>query len=247
MGKTYCVVGATRGTGLQIAKQLLQRGSKVRVIARDPEKARELLGARAEIFSGDVTVPDSLGGALNADCDAIFYAVDITGGIGGHSFFGSTSKIRDVTFQGLVNVVEAARAGGFKGRIVLLSGMGCDKPSLPGRILNLVKGNLQKNMVDRERYLKESGFDYAVCRGAVLTNAPGGEGHIRITAPIHSLSPSRKLARADFARVLIAASELAAASRKVYDVLGEHGFFNEDRDIAAQLEAVPRHGGTGLT
>ena len=42
MASTFCVVGATRGTGLQIASQLLQRGKHVRVVARDPEKARLL-------------------------------------------------------------------------------------------------------------------------------------------------------------------------------------------------------------
>jgi hypothetical protein len=48
-----------------------------------------------------------------------------------------------------------------------------------------------------------------------------------------------RLARADFARVLIVASELAAASRKVYDVFDEPGRASDDRDIAHQLEAVP--------
>ena len=47
------------------------------------------------------------------------------------------------------------------------------------------------------------------------------------------------LARADFARVLIVASELAAASHKVYDVFDEPGSAGDDRDIALQLEAVP--------
>ena len=124
MASTFCVVGATRGTGLHIASQLLQRGKHVRVAARDPEKARRLLGDRAQVFGADVTVPSSLRTALDADCRAIFFAVDVTGGIGGRLFFGSASKIRDVTYQGLVNVVEAARANGFGGRIVLLSGMG---------------------------------------------------------------------------------------------------------------------------
>ncbi len=88
----FCVVGATRGTGLQIATQLLQRGDPVRVVARDPDKARKLLGGRAQVVGGDVTVPSSLLAALDADCRAIFFAADITGGIGGRSFFGSVSK-----------------------------------------------------------------------------------------------------------------------------------------------------------
>jgi uncharacterized protein YbjT (DUF2867 family) len=239
MANTFCIVGATRGTGLQIASQLLQRGKPVRVVARDPETARRLLGDRAQVLRADVTVPSSLRTALDADCRAIFFAVDITGGIGGRSFFGSASKIRDVTYQGLVNVVEAARANGFGGRIVLLSGMGADRPSLAGAILNAIKGNLQKNMVDRERYLESCGLDYTVGRGAVLTDEPGRQQRVRITAPRHSLDFRCRLARADFARVLIVASELPAASRKIYDVFNELGSASDDRDIALQLEAVP--------
>jgi len=186
MASTFCVVGATRGTGLQIASQLLQRGKHVRVVARDPEKARRLLGDRAQVFGADVTVSSSLRPALDADCRAIFFAVDVTGGIGGRLFFGSASKIRDVTYQGLVNVVEAARANGFGGRIVLLSGMGADRPSLAGAILNAIKGNLQRNMVDRERYLDGCGLDYTVCRGAILTDEPGRRQRVRVTAPTHN-------------------------------------------------------------
>ena len=236
MASTFCVVGATRGTGLQIASQLLQRGKHVRVVARDPEKARRLLGDRAQVFGADVTVPSSLRTALDADCRAIFF---VTGGIGGRLFFGSASKIRDVTYHGLVNVVEVARANGFGGRIVLLSGMGADRPSLAGAILNAIKGNLQRNMVDRERYLEGCGLDYTACRGAVLTDEPGGQQRVRVTAPTHSLDFRCRLARADFARVLIVASKLAAASRKVYDVFDEPGSAGDDRDIALQLEAVP--------
>lgn len=238
MTKAYCVVGATRGTGLHIATQLLERGSSVRVVVRDAAKARRLLGDHAQMVCGNVTEPDSLKAALNADCHVIFYAVDVTGGIGGRSLFGPSRAIRDVTYQGLVNVVNVARANGFRGRIVLLSGMGCDRPSLTGMVLNAVKGNLQKNMVDREQYLKRSGLDHVICRGAVLTDEPPKQRSVRVTAPIHSLSARRTLARADFARVLIAAADLPAATRRVYDVFGERGHVNRDRDIDGQLEVA---------
>jgi nucleoside-diphosphate-sugar epimerase len=239
MPGTFCVVGATRGTGLQIAQQLLQRGRPVRAVARDPDKARRLLGEGVQVFAADVTAPGSLRGAFDADCQAIFYAADPTGGIAGRSFFGSARMIREVSYQGLVNVVEAARAGGFNGRIVLLSGMGADRPSLAGGVLNAIKGNLQKNQVDRERYLKACGLDFTVCRGAILTDVPGGRQRIRVTAPVHALDFRVQLARADFARVLIVASELAAASRQVFDVFGEPGGPSDDREIALQLEAAP--------
>jgi NAD(P)-dependent dehydrogenase (short-subunit alcohol dehydrogenase family) len=243
MANRFCVVGATRGTGLQIALQLLQRGMPVRALARDPDKARRLLGDRAQVYGADVTLPDSLRGALDADCQAVFFAVDVTGGIGGRSFFGSKQVIRDVTYQGLVNVVQAARSSGFAGRIVLLSGMGADQPSFAGRVLNLLKGNLQQNQVDREDFLKNCGLDYTVGRGAILTDAAGDKHRTSVSAPVHTLDFLRTLARADFARVLIVASELTGASRKVFDVFNEPGGPTDDAQIARQLRAVPEaHG-----
>ena len=83
MTTSYCVIGCTRGTGLQIARQLAERGAPVLGVARDPAKARDLLPAAVEIRAGDVTDPGSLRAAQLGACRAIFFAVDITGGIGG--------------------------------------------------------------------------------------------------------------------------------------------------------------------
>ena len=58
MTTPYRVVGCTRGTGLQIARQLAERGAPVLGVARDPVKARGLLPAAAEIRAGDVTDPE---------------------------------------------------------------------------------------------------------------------------------------------------------------------------------------------
>ena len=108
MTTPYCVVGCTRGTGLQIARQLAERGAPVLGVARDPVKARGLLPAAAEIRAGDVTDPSSLSAARLGACCAIFFAV---------------------TYEGLVNVVDAAKAAAFTGRFVLVSGMGSELPS----------------------------------------------------------------------------------------------------------------------
>jgi NAD(P)-dependent dehydrogenase (short-subunit alcohol dehydrogenase family) len=145
----YCVIGCTRGTGLQIARQLAARGAAVRCIARDPARARDLLPVGVDIRTGDVTDPGSLQRAGLSECRAIFFAVDITGGFGDHGFFKPASRIRAVTYQGLVNVVDAAREAAFTGRFMLLSGMGSELPSFTGKLLNSVKGNLQRNQRDR--------------------------------------------------------------------------------------------------
>jgi len=96
----YCVIGCTRGTGLQIVRRLAARGARIRGIARDPVKARALLPAGVNLRAGDVTDPASLRRAGLGECRAIFFAVDITGGIGGRGFFEPESRIREVTYQG---------------------------------------------------------------------------------------------------------------------------------------------------
>src|SRR5271157_5495629 len=78
MTTPYCVIGCTRGTGLQIARQLAERGAPVLGVARDPVKARNLLPAAIEIRAGDVTDPGSLRTARLGACRAIFFAVDVT-------------------------------------------------------------------------------------------------------------------------------------------------------------------------
>jgi uncharacterized protein YbjT (DUF2867 family) len=50
--KTYVITGATGHTGKPIALGLLERGHKVRIISRNPEKAKELTDKGAELFVG---------------------------------------------------------------------------------------------------------------------------------------------------------------------------------------------------
>jgi len=234
----YCIVGGTRGTGLQIARQLVERGAPVRCVARDPVKARSLLPAVIDIRAGDVTDPASLRRADFGECRVIFFAVDITGGFGDRGFFKPARQIRTVTYEGLVNTVEAARGAAFTGRFMLLSGMGSELPSCTGRLLNAVKGNLQCNQRDRDAYLRNSGLDWSIGRGAVLTNGPGGRADIHITAPVHRLSMLCHLARPDFARAPIAAADAPVASGKIFDVFNQPGIPPTDEAFAAQLEQL---------
>jgi uncharacterized protein YbjT (DUF2867 family) len=238
MKTTFCIVGATRGTGLLIAQQLLKEGSKVRVITRDPDKASRLLGNRADVHSGDVTDARSIRDAITENYKAIFFTVAATGGIDGRALFGSDVMIRAVTYQGLLNVVDAARSRGFEGRIVLPSAMGVDRSSLMMSILNTVKKGLQRNLVEREFYLRASELDYTIVRAPILTNAPAGEAEVRITRAINKLRPGPKISRGDLARVMILASQQAAASRKTFDLVVAKGDAPSDQQLLKQLEQL---------
>ena len=62
--KTILVVGGTGMLGKPVAQQLKADGFKVRLLARNPEKARKLLGDGFETIKGDVDDPAALRSAL---------------------------------------------------------------------------------------------------------------------------------------------------------------------------------------
>jgi nucleoside-diphosphate-sugar epimerase len=239
MKSTLCIVGATHGTGLLIAQQLLAGESNVRVIARDPHKASRLLGSRADVRPGDVTDLRSIQDAICEVCKVIFFTVSATGGIDGRALFGSKARIREVTYQGLLNVVDAARSSGFEGRIMLPSVIGADRSSLLISVLNTIKSGLQRNLIERERYLRGSGLDYTIVRAPILTNTPAGEANVRITRAINKLTAESKVSRGDLARVMILASQQTVASRKTFDLVVAKGVAPSDQELLKQLEQIP--------
>jgi uncharacterized protein YbjT (DUF2867 family) len=217
----------------------LQAGSNVRVLARNPDRARRLLGNRADIRHGDVTDPGSVRDALARDCKAIFFTVSATGGMGGRGLFASETMIRNVTYQGVLNVVDSARAIGFEGRIILPSVVGADQSSVMLRILDRIKCGLQRNLVEREIYLRASGLDYTIVRAPILTNASAGGTNIRIARPIHKLTAGSKISRGDLARVLILISGQTVAAGKTFDLFSAKGVAPSDRQLLEQLERIP--------
>lgn len=62
--KTILVIGGTGMLGKPVARQLKADGFKVRLLARNPEKAQTLLGSGYEIVKGDVDDLSSLRSAL---------------------------------------------------------------------------------------------------------------------------------------------------------------------------------------
>jgi nucleoside-diphosphate-sugar epimerase len=236
----FCIVGATRGTGLLIAQQLLRRGVAVRVVARDADKAREILGHQVDVRYGNVTDPGSIPQAIAEDCRAIFFTVAATGGIDGRGLFGSQAMIREVTYQGLANVMKAARSSGFSGRIILPSLAGLGRPSVMIRILDKVKPGLQRNLIERELLLRTSGYDYTIVRAPILVNAPAGKAEIHIAKAIDKLTAGSKISRGDLARIMILASEHGAASRKAFELFSIKGEPPSDEQLVEELQRIPR-------
>lgn len=200
----YAVIGASRGTGLAITRQLSAAGQHVRAISRSPPPASDFV----EPFVADVTDPESLAPAFAGELDAVFFTVDATGGLGDHRLFGSRTEIRAVTYQGCVNAIEAVAAAPSGPAFILLSVMGVDQHSLAWSMLDVVKTGSKRNVLDRELALKASGVPYVVLRAPRLTDAQGGIVPVAATPPTHKLG-GMSLPRDDLARTLIKAAQCA--------------------------------------
>src|SRR5580692_8829689 len=61
---TYLITGATGDVGSKVVKQLIQRGERPRVFARNAEKAHAQFGDKVDIVSGDLSDAASLQRAL---------------------------------------------------------------------------------------------------------------------------------------------------------------------------------------
>ncbi len=68
--KTILVIGATGMLGKPVAKQLLKDGFHIRVLARNPQKAQQILGDGFDVHAGDVANSTSLRAALK-DVDGV--------------------------------------------------------------------------------------------------------------------------------------------------------------------------------
>lgn len=198
--RRYAVVGASSGTGRQIVTHLARRNIPVRAISRNPLPAEDSV----EPWAAGVTKPAALARALDDKFDAVFYTVDI------HGRSHSREAVRAVMYEGCVDTIQAAAAGGSR-RFVLLSVVAPDRFSWVWWVLNAMKPGMKRNVRDREEALEASGLPYVICRAPRLNNGPGGVTPTAATSPVGRLDIKRGIARADLARALVRAAEAAPA------------------------------------
>ncbi|MDY6999238.1 MAG: NAD(P)H-binding protein [Actinomycetota bacterium] len=113
--ETRCLVtGATGYIGGRLVPELLERGHRVRAMARTPAKLdRAAWRDRVEVVRGDLTEPDSLTAAF-ADIDVVYYLV--------HSMGTSRGDFVAEEARSARNVAAAAKRAGVR-RIVYLGGL----------------------------------------------------------------------------------------------------------------------------
>ena len=207
------VAGGTRGTGLLVVRLLESNGFPVRVLARDPTRAKAHLGPAIEVVSGDITKPETLTGSVQHASHIIFTAGVRSGR------YAREDVVRATDYQGVVNTLDAARATGFSGRFVYMNSLGITRSSLPAILLNALKKNTLVWRRRAEEGIRASGLDYAIVRVGFLLNAHGGQRAVHVTQDALPLSVRYRIARADVAKVLVEAMQQPRASRVTFSAV----------------------------
>lgn len=160
------LVGATRGTGLEIARLLAARGEQVSALVRSGSDRSELDPLGITVITGDALEPDQVDAALAGR---------------GFRLLISTLGCRDCDnppdFTGNRNLVDAALRHG-RPRMILLSTIGAgDSAEAPPWITRMLLKDAIALKTLAEDYLRASGLDYLVIRpGALRDGAPTGRG-----------------------------------------------------------------------
>jgi len=144
------VAGGTGTLGRQVVARLAARGLRVRVLTRDPERARPLEGPGVEIVVGDVQDPDAVARAA-AGVRTVVSAV--------HGFVGpDAAGPQAVDWRGNLNLVRAAAAAGAE-HLVLVSAQG----AAPDHPIELYRMKLRA-----EEALRASGLAWTILRASAF-------------------------------------------------------------------------------
>jgi len=122
----YVVLGASGNTGHVVAKNLLARQQKVRVVGRNAAHLQPFATQGAEVFVGDITDASAVSKALQgADSAYVMIPPNPTS----NDPQGYQERVSD-------NVAAALKSSGVK-NVVALSSIGADKPNGTGPVVGL--------------------------------------------------------------------------------------------------------------
>jgi uncharacterized protein YbjT (DUF2867 family) len=206
-GDVILVVGATGGVGQQVTRKLLARQQPVCMLVRNIVRAKTLFGEVPCAFVGDTRQPETLTPAL----ENVRAAICATGAT---TPTGSNSP-EHVDYQGVRNLVEAARAAGVD-HFVLISSCAVTKPDHPlnnfGQVLTWkLKG---------EDALRASGLTFTIVRPGGLTNEPGGQAALQFDQGDRI---SGLISRADVAEVCLQTLHQPNARNVTFEVIQAPG------------------------
>ncbi|WP_371502447.1 NAD(P)H-binding protein [Kitasatospora sp. NBC_00374] len=198
------VIGATGRSGGPVARRLHRDGVTVRILARDPERARALFGPGYEIAAGDVESPESVRKAL-LDCTGVHVA--ITGG-------PRPQDYDRIEHLGTASVARLAADAGVR-LLTYVSGatVRAEHAGFPATAAKLAA----------EEAVRASGVPFTVFRPSwFMESLPSFVRGARATVPGRQQLPFRFLAADDFAGMVGAAHRTGAAAGRTLTVFGPH-------------------------
>jgi uncharacterized protein YbjT (DUF2867 family) len=207
------LIGATRGTGLLIARLLIDRGCAIRVLARDPARAKSVFGSGVEVVAGDLTKGETLAPAVTGAQHIIFTA----GCRSGHPATEKTIKATE--YEGTLRTLDAAARAGFAGRFMYMTSSGVGTHSLMSFGLNMYKGNTLHWRRRAEEAIRRTSADYTIIRTGILLNRDNGGQAIHMTQSALPLSLRYRIGRPDVAKVFVASLDEPRASRTTFEIV----------------------------
>lgn len=195
------IVGASRGTGLEVARLLAARGEAVTAFVRPTAELAALLQIRVKLYKGDVLDPQSVAGAF---ASGNFRAVIDTVG-------GRRGEPRP-DYHGTRNLVDAARQAGVP-RFIFVTAIGCgdSRGAVGPKVIEFLGAVLDEKTLG-ENYLMASGLDYTILRPGGMTHDPASGTAIRTEDRL----AMGVINRADLARLVVDCLDDPLSIGKVY-------------------------------
>ena len=183
------LLGASRGTGLEVAKLARSRGHQVFTMIRTPSQTLEDLGVIP--FIGD-----ALDKARTAEVYRMCPGVDAV-----ISTLGGSPDCPSPDYTGIVNLVDSISASGKTPRLLLTSSLGAgESRAYASERLLAALGTILEEKTKAEAYVAASGLPYTIIRPGRLLDQQATHTATLSTDP--SLHGS--LSRADLAELILA-------------------------------------------
>ncbi|WGW11844.1 SDR family oxidoreductase [Saxibacter everestensis] len=229
--KTILVTGPTGYIGGRLVPRLLDRGHRVRVLARSPQKLRDVPWAdQVEIVEGDLSDQESIASACR-DIEVLYYLV--------HSMSGGKKDFMSEEAASARRVANAARQQGVR-RIVYLGGLHPE-----GELSNHLRSRREVGEI-----LLESGIPtIALQAGVVIGSGSASFEMIRhlsdrlpvMTAPRWVRNRIQPIAVRDVLYYLTAAAEVPGDINRTFDIGGPDVLqYGEMMNSYAAVAGLPR-------
>ncbi len=204
------VVGATGTLGRQIVRRALDEGHEVRCLVRSFKKAAFLKEWGAELVGGDLCQPETLKPALEGITAVIDAATTRA---------TDSQSIRQVDWEGKVNLIQAAVAAGVQ-RFIFFSILDAEKyPNVP----------LMEIKSCTEKFLAESGLNYTILRPCGFLQGLIGQYAIPILEGqavwvMGETAPTAYMDTQDIAKFAIRALSVPETEKKAFPVVGSRAW-----------------------